>query len=310
LKKIVKNNKYDNIRIFSQKNVGKANFYNKFCGYICWVGIMKRLSFEQERKSIHEKARTPAGFWRRMKEAAMVGGVALLGLTGCASAGAQSALPQIRNPASEVPRVASINPSLGYALASSKQAISPTASTVEIAGRQLNIVRLDTRLADLNAQTTRYREPETIPSQADGRYANSVLVPGEARFIVTLTPRDGVKELDIVFPRERDANPSAPNAGTRGVDLTSFAGYVRTVAGQEMVRVNFIVETGTFNNNGVTTNYTNAYIFPLNAQGEAITRRGNGEYIIYAASYHVNSAGGSASLLVEPNGRDSLYASR
>ncbi|MFA5091711.1 MAG: hypothetical protein WC483_03925 [Candidatus Paceibacterota bacterium] len=307
----MKNNKYDNIRIFSQKNVGNANFYNKFCGDICWVGIMKRLSFEPERKSIHETARPPAGLWGRAKEAAVFG-VALLGLGGCASAlaGASSTFPQMRNTSSDIQAPTTPLTSTRYTMVAAKDAVSPTASTVEIAGRTLNVVRLDTRLADLDAQTARYREPETIPSQPDGRYANSVLVPGEVRFIVGLIPSSGVRELDIVFPRERDTNSSAPVAGARGVDLTSFASYVRTVAGQEMVRVNFIVETGTFNNNGTTTNYVNAYIFPLNAQGEAITRRGNGEYIIYAATYYSSSAGGSASLLVEPNGRDSLYASR
>ncbi len=273
---------------------------------------MKGLTFEQERKGVHEKARLPAGLWGRMKEAAMLGGVALLGLGGCAStmAGAQPTLPQIRSPSTEIQRVTGVNPSIGYTLVSAKDAVSPTASTVEIAGRTLNVVRLDTRLADLNTQTARYREPETVPSQPDGRYANSVRVPNEAWFVVTLIPSQGVRELDIAFPRERDSNPSAPTPGARGVDLTGFASYVRTVTGQEMARVNFIVETGTFNNNGVTTNFVNAYIFPLNAQGEAITRRGNGEYIIYAATYHSSSAGGSASLLVEPNGRDSLYASR
>ena len=272
---------------------------------------MKRLSFEQERKSVHETARPPAGLWGRAKEAAVLG-VALLGLGGCASAiaGAPSTVPQLRNTSSDVQAPTVPLTSTRYTMVGAKDAVSPTASTVEIAGRTLNIVRLDTQLADLNTNTARYREPETIPSQPDGRYANSVLVPGEARFIVTLVPRDGMRRLDIVFPRERETNTALPDAGGRGVDLTSFASYVRTVAGQEMARVNFIVETGTFNNNGTTTNYVNAYIFPLNAQGEAITRRGNGEYIIYAASYYTNSAGGSASLLVEPNGRDSLYASR
>ena len=272
---------------------------------------MKRLSFEPERKSIHETARPPVGLWGRAKEAAVLG-VALLGLGGCASAmaGAPSTVPQMRNASSDVQAPTVPLTSTRYTMVAAKDAVSPTASTVEIAGRTLNVVRLDTRLADLDAQTARYREPETIPSQPDGRYANSVRIRGEAWFVVTLIPSQGVRELAIAFPRERDSDPSAPNAGTRGVDLTSFANYVQTVTGEAMARVNMIVETGTFNNNGTTTNYVNAYILPLNAQGEAITRRGNGEYIIFAASYYSSSAGGSFSLLVEPNGRDSLYASR
>ena len=197
----MKNNKYDNIRIFSQKNVGKANFYNKFCGDICWVGIMKRLSFEPERKSIHETARPPAGLWGRAKEAAVLG-VALLGLGGCASAmaGAPSTVPQLRNTSSDVQAPTVPLTSTRYTMVGAKDAVSSTATTVEIAGRTLNVVRLDTRLAELNVQTARYREPETIPSQPDGRYANSVLVPGEARFIVTLVPSRGVRELGYCIP--------------------------------------------------------------------------------------------------------------
>ncbi len=280
---------------------------------------MKRLEHGQEKRaSVHERARPPASLWGRMKEAAMAG-VALLALGGCAHglASAQTVTPPTRLNDSPVTVRSDSVPI--YNPVATKQAVSPTATSVEIGGRTLSIVRLDTRLADLDTQTTRYREPEELPVEmggtgplatTNGRYANSVLVPGEARFIVTLNPQESLRRLSIVFPRERDTDPSAAGAGTRGVDLTEFVSYVRTLTGQEMARVNFIVETGTFDNNGVTTNYTNAYIFPLNANGQVITRRGNGEYIIYSASYYSSSAGGTSALLIEPNGRDSLYASR
>ncbi|MCI0503564.1 hypothetical protein L0Y65_02525 [Candidatus Micrarchaeota archaeon] len=285
---------------------------------------MKKLDHGQERlANAHEKARPPSRFWARMKEAALVG-VALVGLGGCASglAGAQARpgnnVSQNSSATAGASGSRSTTPS-DYSSISTTSAISPTATTIEIGGRTLNIVRLDQRLADLNTKTARYREPEELPVEmggtgplatTNGRYANSVLVPGEARFLVTLLPRENRRSLNIIFPRERDSEPSAPGAGVRTVNLNEFAAYVRALTGQEMARVNFIVEAGTFNNNGVTTNYTNAYIFPLNSRGEVITRRGNGAFIIYSGSYYASSAGGSASLLIEPNGRDSLYASR
>jgi hypothetical protein len=240
--------------------------------------------------------RVRQGFLNRMKDVAIVG-AALFTLGGCAGGMANT------------PRGGPV-PSPNITPESSRQAVPPTAESVVIGGRTLNVVRLDTRLADLNTQTARYREPETIPTESGGRYANSVWVPNEVRFIVTITPNDGLRRLDIVFPRERDRDPSAPDAGTRGVNLTDFSAYVRTVTGQEMSRVNFVVESGTFDNNGVTTNFTNAYIFPLNSQGQPITRRGNGEYIIYSATYYANRGGGSVSLLVEPGNVDSLYPRR
>jgi hypothetical protein len=191
-------------------------------------------------------------------------------------------------------------------MAAAKDGVSPNASSVEIGGRTLEIVRLDTRLADLDTQTARYREPE-INSSASGSYMNSVLIPNEIRFLVTISPRDGTRMLDFQFPREPVGGGSS---GVRSINLTDFFTYVRNLSGQDATRVNFIVDPGTFNNNGVTTAFTNLYIFPLNSQGQPITRRGNGEYIIYAATYYSNQSGGSASLLVEPDNRDSLYARR
>ncbi|MFH0884511.1 MAG: hypothetical protein V1861_02265 [Candidatus Micrarchaeota archaeon] len=270
---------------------------------------MKRLSFEQERKGVPETARSPANFWRRMKETAMVG-VALLGLGGCASAiaGAHPTVPQVRSLSAEARRVTEVPPSLEYGLVSAKDAVSPTASTVEIAGRTLNIVRLDTRLAELDRQTAQYRGQEMTTSGGRGLYINSVTIPNEVGFIVS--GQGETATLTIGFSPSLEPNPSAEGAGTRMVSLSHFTSYVRNVSGQEMTRVNFVLERGTFNNNGVTTNYVNAYIFPLNSQGDAITRRGNGEFIVYGATYYNNSAGGSISLLVEPNGQDSLYARR
>ncbi len=273
---------------------------------------MKRLTFEQEGREPRAMERVRQGFLNRMKDVAIVG-AALFTLGGCAGGMASSApgsVPNMRGASAAEPRGMSM-PTPNFSVALTKDAVSPTADSVVIGGRTLNVVRLDTSLANLDRQTARYREPETIPTDTGGRYMNSVWVPNEVRFLVTIFPNEGTRMLDVQFPRERDPNPSGGRTpGLGSINLTEFSNYVRSVSGQEMVRVNFVVETGTFENNGVTTNFTNAHIFPLNAQGEPITRRGNGEYIIYAASYYANRAGGSASLLVEPGNRDSLYAQR
>lgn len=266
---------------------------------------MKRLSFEQERKTVPDAVRSPASLFGRMKDAAMVG-VALLGFSGCASAVAQSP-PTVQRTEYRAVGSDSITPafkpdsSLLYARTSHKDGVSPTASTVEIAGRTLEVVRLDTDLAILDRQTVQYREPET--TSPSGMYQNSVLVPGVSRFLVSISPNENIRNLAFQYP--------TPN-GTiaRGIDLTEFNSLVRNVSGQEMARVNIVVERGTFNNNGVTTDYTNAYVFPQNAQGQVITRRGNGEYIVYVASFFNSSGTGGTSLIVEPGNRDTLYASR
>jgi len=273
------------------------------------VGNMKRLTFEQDGREPRQMERVRQSYLNRMKDVAIIG-AAIFTLGGFAGSipTMQVGTPRVEQASAKPTGIPFISPDLRMAAA--KDGVSPNASQVEINGRTLEVVRLDTRLAELDGQTARYREPETIPTQTGGRYSNSVAVPYEVRFIVTISPDAGTRMLDLEYLVPRSSNVSGRRNPGSSVDLTDFMNYVQRVSGQEMTRVNIIVETGRFNNNGVDTFFANAYIFPLNTQGVPITRRGNGEYIIYSASYYAQSGGGSVSLLVEPNNRDSLYALR
>ncbi|MFN7991289.1 MAG: hypothetical protein U0R44_03990 [Candidatus Micrarchaeia archaeon] len=172
--------------------------------------------------------------------------------------------------------------------------------TREINGRRLNVVRLENTLAQIDNDTIQYREPEVLPTDANGNvYRNSVRIPNEVSFLVTLDPANNLRRMSVRFPRTRESDPNAPNAGLRGMDLNNFAAYVRQVSGRDMVRVKFYVETGTFTYNGRQTTYTNAYVMPLDASGNVLTYRGNREYIMYGATYYADFAGGDPQLIVD-----------
>jgi hypothetical protein len=271
---------------------------------------MKRLSQEKAGGDASRATeRLRQGALNHLKELAFIGGAAL-GLSGCAgamSAGSGDLMAKIPSSASmsdysapqNGPSVSS-TPSVTLLAAASN--IAPDATSVEIMGKKLNVVRLDARLADLDRQTEQYREGEFLPKSADDYYTNSVRVPGKIRFVVSINHADGNYRVDMDFPNR--------SSGTGGVNLNDFATYVEKVSGQKMERVKFVVEIGTFDDNGSKIEFESAHLFPLNAKGEPITKRGNGEFIVYTASHFADRGGGSASLLIEPENRDTLYASR
>lgn len=271
---------------------------------------MKRLSHEKAGGDASRATeRVRQGMLNHLKELAFIGGAAL-GLSGCAgtmSASSGDLVAKVPSSARAsdytVPQNGpSVSSGSSVTLLAATSSIAPGATSVEIEGKRLNVVRLDAKLADLNRQTEQYREGEVIPTTPGGRYSTSLLVPGKIRFVVTISQGEGICRVDMDFP--------GMGPGTGGVNLNDFKAYVHNVSGQQMERVNFVLELGSYDDNGTKIEFESAHIFPLNAKGEPITKRGNGEYIVYTASHISNRGGGSASLLIEPENRDTLYASR
>lgn len=186
------------------------------------------------------------------------------------------------------------------------------AQDVEIAGRKLQVIELSRPLTELDKETEKYRKPEQIPNGKNiSIYTNTIDIPGEVRFTVGLDFNDELKKnyakfIGVYFPPSREAKPDEEGAGSREIDLKDFATYVKQISGQEMIRVKIIVETGTFKFKGKNTTWTNAYILPLDSQGNILTRQGNGRYVIFGATYYADVSGGSPRVLAEPNNRETL----
>jgi hypothetical protein len=255
---------------------------------------MKRRESIQTRGSDSHAERVRQSYLNRMKDVAIIG-AAIFTLGGCAGGGVNT---QSSNSAFSQNGVLE-----------STGRISPTDESVVIGGKRLKIVRLDTSLAELDRQTTQYRYPEKIPAGYEGIYVNAAGVPHDVSFVVNITRIRGTVPIAYLMMAYAPT-PSAEHPETEMINMFDFYRYIRTVSNQEMSRVNIVLERGLFDNNGVTTRYTNAYIFPLNASGGAITRQGNGEYIVFSATHHADKVGGSTLLLIEPGNQDSLYPRR
>lgn len=84
---------------------------------------------------------------------------------------------------------------------------------------------------------------------------------------------------------------------------------VKKTTGQDVKRVQIVLEQGTFDYEGKNAKYYTAYVFPIDAQGTKITSRGLGKYLVFEA-YHFYYTGGAVggvdansngmTLLVEP----------
>ncbi len=179
----------------------------------------------------------------------------------------------------------------------------------EINGRRVRVIRLDRSLADMDRDTQQYRDSthEHMPGPNNNNvYSNDIIVPNEVTFLVTLDQANSSRWEYVRFSPSRETNPNTPSPGLRGFDLNDFNTYVHSLSGRDVERVKFIIETGTFQYNGRDTRYTNTYIFPLDANGNVLTNRGNGEYIVYDTSYYADRAVAGISLVVEPNGRGTI----
>jgi hypothetical protein len=179
----------------------------------------------------------------------------------------------------------------------------------DVGGRTVRVLRLDRSLADLDRDTSRYRDPshEHMPGQQNNYvYSNDIVIPNEVTFVVSLDRANNSRWIYVRFPANRETNPNTPSPGLRAFDLNDFNSYVNSLSGQDFTRVKFIIETGTFQYNGRETKYTNLYLFPLDSSGNILTRRGNGEFIEFDVSYYADRAIGGISLLIEPNNRDTI----
>ena len=192
---------------------------------------------------------------------------------------------------------------------------------VQIEGQAVKVVKLTKKLDVLDRETQPYRTTTAqLPNGgrivvagevtgADGHYSNAIIVPREVSFLVTLNlPNGNVKEnnINIHFPKEKDdPSISEDKKGGRGVPIDDFSNLVHKVTGQELKRVQIILEQGTFDYQGNTAKYYQAYVLPIDAQGNRTTSRGPGKYIGYVATYFYYNGGADAGgagirLITEP----------
>ncbi len=181
--------------------------------------------------------------------------------------------------------------------------------TKDVGGRTVRVVRLDRPLAEMDRETAQYRDSthEHMPDRSNNNtYTNDIVVPNEVVFLVSIDRTNNARWLYVRFSRDRETDPNNQSPGMRRMNLNDFASYVRSLSGRDMERVKFILESGTFQYNGRETRYTNMYMFPLDANGNILTRRGNGEHIVVDCSYYADQVNSGISLVVEPNRRDTI----
>ncbi len=194
--------------------------------------------------------------------------------------------------------------SLGAAFLMPRSAKAAEHKTV--LGKKLNVVRLDRPLIELDKETSKYRRVEFFPDEHNPRYYTAVTIMNEVRFIVALSESGKLRRLTVRFPPTRDKDPDSRGAGLRGVDLHEFARVVQGLTGERLSRVRIILETGKFEYKGKETMYTNAYILPVDEQGNATTCVGNGQYVVFGASYYADKLYTSIGFLVEPNNKTTM----
>lgn len=178
-----------------------------------------------------------------------------------------------------------------------------TVSRIDVS--KLRTVRVDKALVELDRETDPYRGAEGVTKGPDGNtYTNAVTVPGKMSAIVGLSSKG--RNLVVTFRPELDTDPAATRKGVRALSLDRFAEVVKQETGQELERVKLIIKQGTFERGGVTTEYTDVYVLPVNKQGRILTSLGNGQYLMFGASYFGDTLRGAVAKLAEPNDTTTL----
>ena len=197
--------------------------------------------------------------------------------------------------------------SLGTALLLPRSAEAAKAiEQKKVLGQKVTVVKLDKPLIELDEATEKYRGNEYFPDRTNKmKYQNVAQIQGEVTFLVSLH-QDGKGRLTVAFPPEREDNPDARGAGIRGADLTKFARLVGALTGQRLTRVRIILDRGTTQYKGKTTAFTNAYMLPVDSNGNVTTNTGNGQYLVYGASYYADTVHSDIGLLVEPNNKTTM----
>jgi len=190
----------------------------------------------------------------------------------------------------------------------SKTANAQKDEYVQIEGQNVKVVKLTRSLEVLGRETQPYVRPET--TDPNGAYQVEVVIPGEVGFLVTLNAlREGGKRdntVGVLFPKWKDS-PTRPedDKGMRGANITDFAELVKAT-GQELKRVQIILDVTRLEEDGKVAKYYQAYIVPIDSQGNRTTQRGPGKYLGYKASYCYFNDGSSQGggegfvLLTEP----------
>lgn len=176
--------------------------------------------------------------------------------------------------------------------------IFPTRAHAEAERRTPRTITLDRPLAELDRATQPYRQPESFPNDSIPQYSNSVVVPADVGFLVAINNREDRRGLNITLGSSREPLRA---------DLNAFARVVRDTSRQALNRVRIILDRGSEQVDGREVEYTNAYILPIDAQGNATTGLGEGRYLIYGASKSGDRVGGAATyILQEPENRHTV----
>lgn len=158
-------------------------------------------------------------------------------------------------------------------LPSSAQADS---KTKEVCGQTLRVVSLSRRLSELDTETEPYRDGEHFPSKFNKyTYSNAVLIPEQVTFIVSLNDKDDKAGLAIAI-KGRDKPLYA--------DLKDFSALVENYSGSKLDRVKIVIERGVQNSGGKEVNYSNAYIIPVDYNGEPTTKLNDKEYLVFVGA--------------------------
>jgi hypothetical protein len=180
------------------------------------------------------------------------------------------------------------------------------AEETKICGRKVEVVKLEKTVAQMDVETAPFRLTEAMPEDSVSRgYINGVTVPGRVTFGV-FSEKDNWR-IVVAFPKELDKTSSGIAPGTRTIEINDFVSYVGKLSRQKMERAYIILEFGTSEYKGKNIEYVTAHVYPLNKDGQFISRMKDGD-ITFDVSYFDGNIGNGASLLVEPTNQRSTIA--
>ncbi len=146
--------------------------------------------------------------------------------------------------------------------------------TRNVAGHELRVVELSESLEKVEEKSEHYPKTEnTVKKDGKDVYLNARTVPEKVSFTVGLG--ESMKAFSFRLYE------------TGKVGETSIENFVRIVkedTGKDITKVKILIEKGSYEEGGKSHEFINAYVLPVNEEGNPITHRGEGEYLIYGAT--------------------------
>jgi len=176
----------------------------------------------------------------------------------------------------------------------------PKAETVMVGGRELTVKHLDKTLIDMVRETEGYPRGEYSRDQTpDGVYISGIKLPGDISIIATLGDLPKGNTLLLSYYDKTGKGKAVEKGKT--LSLQNFVDYAAYVTGNRIERIGIVVEQGKIDHLGKKTDYTTAYLLPVDAEGRILGTKWNNKYVVYAMVYYADVFYGGPVMVITPD---------